>query len=564
MNVKLARLLLLIGLLSLIAPAWAESPKMAELVLINGRLWTGVEARPWAQALAIRDHKILAVGTDAEIKALADKSTEVIDLGGRLASPGFNDAHIHFLSGSLGLDEVDLTGARSLQAIQERVVAYAKAHPDRSWIYGRGWEYSYLPGKRLPTRQDLDAVIADRPIYLRAYDGHTGWANSKAIDLAKITATTKVEGIGEIVRDPKTGLPTGVFKEDAGSLIGKLIPDPTPEQELAALKTGMKLLASLGITSIQNASGSPEELALYETLLQKGELTVRTSVAFSVSGKESLKDVDTWKGLKAKYTGNPMLRAGSVKFFMDGVIESHTAAMIAPYTDLPKQKGTPAYTQTEFNYVAGQYAQAGFQLYTHAIGDLGVRMVLNGYLYANSIAPNVDPRSRIEHIEVVSPEDIPRFAKLGVMPSMEPIHADPDTIEVWSKAVGQERVNRAFAWAELLKSGAHLVLSSDWPAAISLDPMRGLHNAVNRRTIEGNPPGGWIPKQRLTMEQALRGYTSAGAYASFEENTKGQLATGMWADIIVFSQDLFKIPTMDIYKTRVVLTIFDGKVLYRQ
>ncbi|MBC8121956.1 MAG: amidohydrolase [Gemmatimonadaceae bacterium] len=556
-------LLLLLGLLCIELPVRAESLH-AELVLINGRLWTGVETQPWAQALAIREHKIIAVGTDAQIKTLVDQSTEVIDLGGRLASPGFNDAHIHFLGGSLGLDEVDLTGARSLQAIQARVVAYAKNHPDRAWIYGRGWEYAYLPGKRLPTRQDLDAVIADRPVYLRAYDGHTGWANTRAIALAKITSTTKVEGIGEIVRDPKTGLPTGVFKEDAGGLIGRLIPAPTPEQEFAALKKGMKLLASLGITSIQNASGSPQEVSLYETMLQKGELTVRTSVAFSVDGRESLKDLETWKKLKAKYTRNPMLQVGAVKFSLDGVIESHTAAMLTAYTDLPQQKGTPAYTQSEYNDLVGQYTQAGFQIYTHAIGDRGVRMALDGYEYAKSVAPKRDPRFRIEHIEVVSPEDIPRFVRIGVMPSMEPIHADPGTIEVWSKAVGPERLHRAFAWAELLNSGAHLVLSSDWPAAISLDPLRGLHNAVNRRTIEGDPPGGWVPEQRLTLDQALRGYTSAGAYASFEEKTKGQLAPGMWADVIVLSQDLFKIPTIDIHKTRVVLTIFDGKVLYRR
>ncbi len=551
------------GLLCAGLPVRAESLP-AELVLVNGRLWTGTEAQPWAQALAIRDHKIMAVGTDAQIKALTDQSTEVIDLGGRLASPGFNDAHIHFLGGSLGLDEVDLTGARSLKAIQERVVAYAKSHPDRPWIYGRGWEYSYLPGKRLPTRQDLDAVMPDRPVYLRAYDGHTGWANTRAITMAKITSKTKVEGIGEIVRDPKTGLPTGVLKEDAGSLVGRLIPTPTTEQKFAALRKGMKLLASLGITSIQNASGSPQDLPLYETLLQQGELTARTSIAFTVDERKSLKDLETWKKLKEKYQGNPMLRAGAVKFLIDGVVESHTAAMLTPYTDLPNQKGTPAYTQAEYNDLVGRYSQAGFQIYTHAIGDRGVRMTLNGYEHAKSVAASADPRFRIEHIEVVSPEDIPRFKRIGVLASMEPIHADPDTIEVWSKAVGPERVRRAFAWADLLKSGAYLVLSSDWSAAISLDPMRGIHNAVNRRTIEGNPPQGWIPEQRLTLEQALRGYTGAGAYASFEEKTKGQLAPSMWADIIVFSQDLFKIPTMDIHKTRVVLTIFDGKVLYRQ
>jgi predicted amidohydrolase YtcJ len=446
--------------------------------------------------------------------------------------------------------------------MQSRVTDYARKHPNEVWITGAGWEYSSFPGQRLPTRADLDAVVKDRPVYLRAYDGHTGWCNSKALELAGITRDTKFEGFGEIVRDAN-GEPTGVLKEGAQSLVRRLIPNPSLTKKLDALRQGMQLAASLGITSIQNASGSADDIALYQELLSRGELTVRTSIAFSMGRNLTDDRLQQMIALKDKYRDNAMLRASAVKFVLDGVIEAHTAAMLDPYSDNPKTKGEPAFTAENYNALVARCSRAGFQIYTHAIGDRAVRMALDASETMQKGLSKPDLRSRIEHIEVISAADIPRFAKLGVLASMEPIHADPDTIEVWSRAVGSERVNRAFAWNELQKNGARLVFSSDWPATISVDPIRGLHNAVNRKTTEGKPPEGWIPKQRITIEQALRAYTSAGAYASFEEKLKGKLTPGMLADIIVFSNDLFKIDPLKIHETRVVLTVFDGKVIYR-
>lgn len=535
----------------------------ADLALVNGRIWTGDEKTPWVEAIAIKGNRILRIGKYAAIKPLLSSQTKVIDLEGRLAAPGFNDAHTHFLGGSLDLTEVSLNGARSLELMQTRITEYASKHPNEAWITGAGWEYSYFPGQRLPTRADLDAVVKDRPVYLRAYDGHTGWCNSKALELAGITRDTKFEGFGEIVRD-ENGEPTGVLKEGAQSLVRRLIPNPSQVKKLEALRQGMQLAASLGITSIQNASGSADDIALYQELLSRGELTLRTSVAFSM-GRGGLTDdrLQQMSALKDKYRGNAMLRASAVKFVLDGVIEAHTAAMIDPYSDNPKTKGEPAFTAENYNDLVARCSRAGFQIYTHAIGDRAVRMALDAYEAIQKGLSKPDLRSRIEHIEVVAAADIPRFAKLGVLASMEPIHADPDTIEVWSRAVGSERVNRAFAWNELQKNGARLVFSSDWPATISVDPIRGLHNAVNRKTTDGKPPQGWVPKQRITIEQALRAYTSAGAYASFEEKLKGKLTPGMLADVIVFSQDLFKIDPLKIHETRVVLTVFDGKIIYR-
>jgi len=545
----------------------------ADLVLTNGRVWLGGDPPSFAEAVAIRGNQIVRAGSAAEIKRLVDERTRVIDLGGKLAAPGFNDAHIHFLSGALGLGEIDLTGSGNVAEMIERIAAYARGNPGKQWITGRGWAYAPFPGG-LPTKAYLDALIKDRPVFLQAYDGHSGWANSKALQLAGITRNTIFDGYGEIVRDA-SGEPTGALKEEAQRLVSRLIPEPARERKLEALRQGMKLAASLGITSIQNAGGSPEELSLYEELLKRGELTMRVSVAFSAGARTTPQEIDRFIALKKQSDLNPQtqitLRAGSVKFVLDGVIESHTAAMIERYSDLPPNHGAPygelAIPVEIYRDLVARLDKAGFQIYTHAIGDRAAREALKAYEDALEVNKRSNARHRIEHIETVSPEDIPRFGALGVTASMQPIHADPGAAEVWSRAVGVERMRYAFAWQSLLKSGVMLVYSSDWPSAISVDPIRGLHAAVNRRTVAGQPPGGWprgwAAEQRVSISDALRAYTHAGAYSSFEEAIKGRIAPGMLADIVVFSQDLFKIDPMRIHETRVALTVFDGKVIYQ-
>jgi predicted amidohydrolase YtcJ len=555
-------LLLIVSVVLVTSAGFQGKPADADLILTNARVWTGDAARPWAEALAIQGNKIIKVASSAEVRKSAAQGTQIIDLGGKLVIPGFNDAHTHFLSGSMGFSQVDLVGTRSLAEVQQRVVDFARAHPEEKWITGAGWEYSIFPEKRLPTRADLDAVVRDRPVFLRAYDGHTGWANSKALELARVTRASKFQGYGELVLDPKTGEPTGVLKESAQGLVRGLIPAPSEEKKLNALRQGFRLVASLGITSFQNASGSPEELALYEKLRDRSELTTRVSIAMSVGEQTADREISRDAELKRKFPG-PLLRVGAVKIILDGVIEAHTAAMIEPYSDQPATSGSPSLNQTRLNELVALADKAGLQVYIHAIGDRAVRMALDAYEHARMVNGVHDSRFRIEHIETIASSDIPRFARLGVLASMEPIHADPGTNEVWEPAVGPERARRGFAWRSLEKAGAQLIFSSDWPATISVDPMRGLHNAINRRTIDGQPPGGWIPQERVSLESALRAYTCNAAYASFEEKIKGTLAEGMLADVAVLSQDLFRIDPMDIYKTNVVMTIFDGKVVYR-
>ncbi len=543
----------------------AEAP--ADLVLLNGRIWTGESRDSFAEALAIRGQQIVEVGQTDQIRRLAGPKTRVVHLNRRLVLPGFNDSHIHFLSGSLGLTRVDLTGAKSIAEMLSRIRLFARQNPELPWITGRGWEYTHFPGG-MPTKSFIDGVVSDRPVFLSAYDGHSGWANSKALEMAGIDRNRTFSGFGEIVRH-ESGEPTGALKEGAQRLVSSLIPEPTRAEKLEALRKGLALAASLGITSIQNASGSPEELSLYDELRQLGQLSLRYSMAFSVNERTSDEQIAQMVELQSRYRANPQLRASSVKFVLDGVIESHTAAMIDRYSDLPatstKPFGELSQTAEGFRAMVARLDKLGFQILTHAIGDRAVRETLRAYEQirtGTSSGARPSSRHRIEHIETLSPQDVGSFLNLGVIASMQPIHADPDTIEVWSRAVGPERLPMAFPWATLRKSGATLAFGSDWPACISLDPMRGIHNAVNRLTTDGQPSGGWIPAQRVSLEETLRAYSEAAAWASFEERIKGRLAPGMLADLVVLSQDLFRLDPRRIHETKVLLTIFDGRVVH--
>ncbi len=555
---------LLISVFDFIPQDVKASP--ADVALINGRIWTASEGWGFVEALSIKGNRIVNAGTTTEIQKHVGAQTRVVDLGGRLVIPGFNDAHIHFLSGALGLSEVELFDAKSASEVVERIAAFAKKNPDLPWVTGRGWQYNYFPGG-LPTKSYLDAVVKDRPVFLSSYDGHSGWANSRALELAGITKDTKFEGFGEIVRN-EAGEATGVLKEGAQRLLRKVIPEPTRERKLAALRDGMKMAAKLGITSIQNAHGSADEFAIWDELLKQNELTMRVSMAFSVGAGTTPVQIAQLAELKNRYDLNSMLRGSSAKIVLDGVIDSHTAAMIDRYSDLPPTSGAPfgelSMSPEEYRNLVIKLDQARFQIYTHAIGDRAVREALNGYEAAQKANGPRNARHRIEHIESISREDIPRFASLGVLAVMQPIHADPGTIDNWSKAVGPVRLPLSFPWATLLKSDARLVYGSDWPAAIAVSPIRGLHIAVNRRTPEGQPPKGWIPEQRIAVADALRAYTQMGAYATFEESLKGRLVPGMLCDLIVLSQDLFKIDPMKIHQTRVLMTVFDGKVIYTE
>lgn len=524
------------------------------LALVNARIWTADPARPWAEAVAVRGDTIVAVGGNAEIAALG--SDRLIDAGGKLVLPGFIDSHVHFASGSSRLTQVDLTGACSLAEMQARIAAWAEAHPDAPWITGGGWEYTCFPGGRLPTRADLDPVTDGRPAFLSAYDGHTAWTNSRALGIAGIDRDTRFEGFGELVRDPTTGDATGALKEGAMRLVSARIPPPDRAERIAAIRRGLRAAAELGITSLHNASGDADEVSLYQELLQTEGLTARLVFALS-AGRDRAPCAD-WTALRSAETG-PWLRVSAVKFVVDGVIESHTAAMLEPYADRPDERGQFALDPAAFKEALRHCAALDFQPWTHAIGDAGVRSALDAY--AELARPELRPR--IEHIEVIAIADLPRFKRLNVVASMQPIHAYPSTIEVWSRAVGVRRLPLAFPWRSLHNAGAVLTFSSDWPASISLSPLRGLHNAVNRRTIEGEPVAGWLPAERVDLETALRAYTIDAAWAVRLEDERGSITPGKLADLVVLDRDLFAADRQDIHAAKVFMTIVGGRVVHQ-
>jgi predicted amidohydrolase YtcJ len=538
----------------------------ADMILFNGRIYTGNEQQPFVEAMAVQQNKIIATGTSAEIKKLTGAATKQYDLKGKLVVPGFNDAHIHFLSGSLSLRTADLNNSKTPEEAVNTVLAFAKNNPSAKWVTGTGWQYTVFPDGK-PTKQMLDAVINDRPVYIRAYDGHSAWVNSKALELAGITKETKYSGFGSIVKDAN-GEPTGMLSESAMQLVSKLLPPITRVEKLEAIETGLKYAASLGITSVQNASGSIEEFELYKELLEKGKLTLRYAAAFSANSNTTAEDIQRFAAFKDKYSNNAILKADAVKFMLDGVIESHTAVMMEDYSDAGENgktaNGTFAYPIPTYQRLTEAFDKAGFRMYTHAIGDRSVHEALNAYEKAQQKNNSTNTRHRIEHIEQCKPADVQRFSQLHVLPSMQPIHADPGTIAVWAKAVGEQRLPFSFGWQSMLQSKAFLVFGSDWPACIDLNPLHGLHIAVNRQTTDGQPAGGWIPQQRITIKEAFHAYTFGGAYSSFEEKTKGKLQAGYLADFVVLSQNIFEIAPSLIYETKVLLTVMDGKEVYKK
>ena len=559
------------GLAILFVLAACSAPtreKEPTLILTHGHIWTGKDSTDFVEAIAITENRITQVGSTESISALAGPGTKIIDLQGKLASAGFTDAHIHFLKGSLGLTQVELSKAESLKDVISMTQQFIENNPDKEWITGRGWQYTFFE-TGLPDHQTMKFADIDKPVFIRAYDGHSAYANKKALAIAGITSATDFKGFGEIVKDKK-GEPTGTLKESAMGLVDKFVPPPSEDDKLSALLKGLDLIASLGITSIQEANGDESNLKLFIKLLKQGELSVRYAAAFSVEENTSRESIERFSYLKDSIgLANEYVRADAIKFMIDGVIESHSAAMLKPYADLPVEAkaryGSLTMPIDRYHELVKLVHQKGFRIYTHAIGDSAVRVALNAYESVLRENKSRERRHRVEHIETISSHDIGRFAKLNVLASMEPNHAQPGPGEgVWERAIGPERLPYSFAWKALLQSGATLVYSSDWPAAFSLDPIRGLHVAVTRTNPAGFPEGGWIPEQRISLAQALKAYTYSGSYSSFEESKKGLIAPGYLADVIVFSEDLFKIDPLGINDTKILLTIFDGKVIYDQ
>jgi predicted amidohydrolase YtcJ len=559
----LQTLALTLGVL-LLSQAQNSKTIPADTIVLHGRVYTGNAKQPWAQAVAIRGAKIVAVGSDIEVEKMRAEGTKIIDAAGRLVLPGFVDSHIHFMDGSLSLGRVNLEGAKDASDIQQRLREYASNHSGDGWILGRGWNYAMFGPEALPHKKYLDEIFPNRPVFLEGYDGHTYWANSKALALAGITRETPDPPNGAIVRDLKSGEATGALKESAQDLVAKMVPKPSRAEKLLALRAGIKWANEHGLTRVHSAGGDFEALDLYDELRRHGDLTLRFYIAYFLDPPRLRpQDLDAIENARKKFHDD-WIDAGAVKFMVDGVVESHTAAMLEPYTDDSSLKGKLFWEPSDYKSAVAELDKRGLQLFTHAIGEYGVRTALDAYENAAQHNHTSDRRPRIEHIETIAPADIPRFGKLGVIASMQPLHSYPDsnTLSVWARNVGPDRASRAWSWKSISAAGGRLAFGSDWPV-VTLNPWEGVQTAVTRQTTGGKPEAGFVPGQRLTVAQVIEGYTLGAAFAGRREKSEGSLEVGKLADLIVVSQNVLEIVPQKLADTKVLTTIVGGKLVYQ-
>lgn len=542
----------------------------AELIVVNGRVFESgppgaARADGGATAVAITGDRIVEVGSDAAALALRGPRTEVVDARGATVMPAFDDAHTHLRSGSLALDQVDLFGLRSLDEMQAAVRRFAAENPHREWIVGRGWLYGSIPGG-LPTRGQLDAVVADRPAYLECFDGHTGWANTAALRAARIDDATPDPRDGRIVRDA-SGAATGILLEHAIGLVEDVLPKPGDGETVDLLRRGLRANAAAGIGACQDAWADPADLGLVRRLADlDGGLPVRVRMAMELRPGLGLErwtaDLDRFDAAVRKHEIDGWLRGGILKSFMDGVVETRTASMLEPYVGTDT-RGAPRWTEDDLRAAMPLAHRRGWQVELHAIGTAAVRQALDAF-EALGVGEARARRHRVEHIETLDPADLSRFAGLGVVASFQPFHAVPDAngIDLWSSNLGPELAGSGWRLRSLLESGAALAFGSDWPV-VPYDPFLEVHAAVNRTTTDGQPPGGFHVDEALSLPQALAAATWGSAFAEHAEGQRGALTVGRLADLVVLDRDLLAEGPSAILGTRAVLTVVGGRAAHR-
>jgi predicted amidohydrolase YtcJ len=535
----------------------AQAKPAADLIITNAKIWTVDASRPTAQAVAVLGERIVAVGSRQDVDGWRGPKTRVIDADGRLLLPGFNDAHVHFVGGGRQLDAIQLNDATSAEEFARRIGERAKATPQGEWVLGGRWDETKWSPPIMPTKELIDPVTPDVPVFVSRYDGHMGLANSVALRLAGITAKTPDPPGGTVVRDAQ-GNPSGALKDAAEEYVRKVIPPISHDQRLQATKRALAHAASVGVTSVQNMSAGYGDVAVYAELLQRGELTIRIYAAPSVIGFEDQAKI----GVRHAF-GGPYLRLGALKAFADGSLGSGTAYFYEPFTNNPANRGL---LSDEMNPVSAMRDRmmaadaAGLQICTHAIGDEGISTILDLYSDVIKAHGEADRRFRIEHAQHMAVKDFERFTQLHVIASMQPYHAIDDGRFV-ERYLGHNRASRTYAFRTFLDHHVRLAFGTDWPVA-PLDPMQTIYAAVTRATLDGKNPNGWFPEQKLTVTETVEAYTMGSAYAEFQENEKGSITPGKLADMVLVSDDIFSIDPARIRDTKVLKTFVGGKLVY--
>lgn len=557
---------LLLALFTVMTLTLANLPTHAEalaptLIIFNANIHTMDPTNSTAEALAIYGQRIVAVGMTKEIKAMAGPGTRLIDAQGQLIVPGFNDAHVHFLTGGFQLSSVDLRDADTPEEFAERIRRFAEKLPSRRWITGGDWDHERWAAVNgmapLPTKELIDSFTPDTPVFVSRLDGHMALANSLALKLAGVTKDTLDPAGGVIVRDPKTGEPTGVLKDAAMSYVWKVVREASVEEKLAAARAATEHAARLGVTSVQDVSAGTD-VGVYQTLLDRGELKTRIYAVSPLPAWERLAKA----GVRAHF-GSAMLRIGGLKGFSDGSLGSTTAFFYQPYLDAPNTSGLAGDEMFPEGSMLTRVREAdrvGLQVMIHAIGDRANDLILSIFEQVTRENGEHDRRFRIEHAQHLRREDIARFGRAKVIASMQPYHAIDDGR--WAeKRIGKERAKTTYAFRSLLDAGATLAFGTDWTVA-PLDPMLSIYAAVTRRTIDGKNPQGWVPEQKISVEEAVRAYTMGSAYAEFQDGEKGSITPGKLADLVMLSRDIFKIDPREVEKVKVVMTIVDGRIVH--
>lgn len=535
----------------------AQSKPSADLIITNAKIWTSDKVHPAAQAVAVIGDRIIAVGSNSDVEILHGPATKMIDAGGKLLVPGFNDAHVHFVDGGAQLDSVQLNDVSNTDEFVRRIAAQAKKTPKGEWIKGGDWDETKWTPIKLPTKDLIDGVTSDNPVFLSRYDGHSALANSLALRLAGITPQTPDPPGGAIVRDAQ-GNPTGDLKDAAMDIVYKVIPPLTHEQRLRAVRRALEYAASLGVTSVQHMNPDYADIAAYAELLQNDELTTRIYAAPLIDQVDDQVKI----GIRHAF-GGPYLRIGAVKAFADGSLGSRTAYFFEPYSDEPGNRGLLGEGMQPLSLMRDRMMKAdaaGLQICTHAIGDEAISTVLDLYTDVVKAHHGMERRLRIEHAQHMAQKDFARFAQLDVIASVQPYQAIDDGR--WAERyIGHDRASRTYAFRTFLNHGVHLAFGTDWDVA-PLNPLLTIYAAVTRATLDGKYPDGWFPEQKLSVPEAVEAYTAGSAYAEFQDKEKGSIMPGKLADMVLLSDDIFTIDPVKIRDVNVIKTIVGGRIVW--